>query len=39
MVEELAATVWRALQIGTPEALSDDVVARLHGRYVKEYGQ
>lgn len=39
MVEELAATVWVALQIGTPEVLPDEVVARLHGRYVREYGQ
>lgn len=39
MVEELAATVWVALQIGTPEVLPDAVVERLHGRYVKEYGQ
>jgi len=39
MVEDAAATVWAALQIGTPEALSDDVVERLHARYTKAYGQ
>ena len=30
MVEDVAATVWAALQIGTPEVLPDDVVERLH---------
>jgi L-ribulose-5-phosphate 4-epimerase len=39
MVEDVAATVWAALQIGTPEALSDEIVARLHARYVTSYGQ
>ena len=39
MVEDVAATVWAALQIGTPEPLPDDVVARLHARYTTEYGQ
>ena len=39
MVEDVAATVWAALQIGTPEVLPDDVVARLHERYVTSYGQ
>jgi L-ribulose-5-phosphate 4-epimerase len=39
MVEDAAATVWAALQIGTPEALPDDVVERLHARYTKAYGQ
>jgi L-ribulose-5-phosphate 4-epimerase len=39
MVEDAAATVWAALQIGTPGALPDDVVERLHARYTKAYGQ
>jgi L-ribulose-5-phosphate 4-epimerase len=39
MVEDVAATVWAALQIGTPEVLDDDAVARLHRRYKTVYGQ
>jgi hypothetical protein len=39
MVEDVAATVWAALQIGNPERLADDVVDRLHARYLGEYGQ
>ena len=39
MVEDIAATVWAALQIGTPEPLPDGAVARLHRRYTTEYGQ
>jgi L-ribulose-5-phosphate 4-epimerase len=39
MVEDVAATVWAALQIGTPEVLPEDAVARLHERYVTSYGQ
>ncbi len=39
MVEDIAATVWAALQIGTPERLPDDVVERLHQRYTTVYGQ
>ena len=39
MVEDIAATVWLALQIGTPEPLSDDVVEQLHRRYTTVYGQ
>ncbi len=39
MVEDVAATVWAALQIGTPETLPDDIVDRLHGRYTTSYGQ
>ena len=39
MVEDIAATVWLALQIGTPEILSDDVVEQLHRRYTTLYGQ
>jgi len=39
MTEDVAATVWAALQIGQPEVLPDDVVARLHERYTTQYGQ
>jgi ribulose-5-phosphate 4-epimerase/fuculose-1-phosphate aldolase len=39
MVEDIAATVWAAMQIGDPEPLSDDIVARLHRRYTTDYGQ
>ncbi len=39
MVEDVAATVWAALQIGTPEVLPDEVVERLHDRYLTSYGQ
>jgi L-ribulose-5-phosphate 4-epimerase len=39
MTEDVAATVWAALQIGQPETLPDDVVARLNERYTTQYGQ
>ena len=39
MTEDVAATVWAALQIGQPDVLPDDVVERLHRRYTTEYGQ
>ena len=39
MVEDIAATVWLALQIGTPDVLPDDVVEQLHRRYTTVYGQ
>ena len=39
MVEDIAATVWAALQIGAPEPLDDDLVERLHHRYATAYGQ
>ena len=39
MVEDVAATVWLALQIGTPDVLPDDVVEQLHRRYTTVYGQ
>ena len=39
MVEDIAATVWAALQIGAPEPLDDDLVERLHHRYTTAYGQ
>ena len=39
MVEDIAATVFAALQLGTPEILADDAVERLHRRYTTVYGQ
>ena len=39
MVEDIAATVWAALQLGTPDVLDDDAVERLHRRYTTAYGQ
>jgi L-ribulose-5-phosphate 4-epimerase len=39
MVEDIAATVWAALQLGTPDVLDDDAVERLHRRYTTVYGQ
>lgn len=39
MTEDVAATVFLALQLGTPDVLPDDVVAKLHDRYMNVYGQ
>ena len=39
MTEDIAATVWAALQLGQPDVLPDEVVERLHRRYTTEYGQ
>ncbi len=39
MTEENAKTVWLALQIGTPENIPPEDLARLHERYVRVYGQ
>ncbi len=39
MVEDVAATVWLALQLGTPDELPPDVVDELHRRYTTVYGQ
>jgi L-ribulose-5-phosphate 4-epimerase len=39
MVEDVARTVWIALQIGHPDELSPEDVAKLHHRYTHEYGQ
>jgi len=39
MVEDIAATVWAALQIGTPDVLPEDAVEQLHRRYTTVYGQ
>jgi len=39
MVEDIARTVWLALQIGQPEPIPDAEVAKLHHRYTHVYGQ
>jgi L-ribulose-5-phosphate 4-epimerase len=39
MVEDAARTVWIALQLGEPQEIPLDDVARLHHRYTQEYGQ
>lgn len=39
MVEDVARTVWLAMQIGEVEGLSRQDVDRLHARYVNIYGQ
>jgi L-ribulose-5-phosphate 4-epimerase len=39
MTEDTAATVWLAMQIGTPEEIADEDVKKLHDRYMKVYGQ
>jgi L-ribulose-5-phosphate 4-epimerase len=39
MVEDVARTVWYALQIGQPEEIAPEDVAKLHDRYMHVYGQ
>jgi L-ribulose-5-phosphate 4-epimerase len=39
MVEDIAATVFAALQLGQPDTLPADVVEKLHRRYTTVYGQ
>ncbi len=39
MTEDVARTVWYALQLGTPDEILADDVAKLHQRYTKVYGQ
>jgi L-ribulose-5-phosphate 4-epimerase len=39
MVEDIAATVWLALQIGTPDVIPPEDVEKLHYRYTHIYGQ
>jgi len=39
MVEDVARTVWLALQLGQPEEISPEDVAKLHRRYTYDYGQ
>lgn len=39
MTEDVAATVWMALQIGSPEVIPPAEVDKLHARYTQVYGQ
>ena len=39
MVEDVARTVYYALQMGRPEEIPAEEVARAHRRYVEKYGQ
>jgi L-ribulose-5-phosphate 4-epimerase len=39
MTEDAAATIWLALQIGTPEDIPQEDVDKLHHRYTQVYGQ
>lgn len=39
MVEDVARTVWYALQIGQPDEILPEDVAKLHHRYTHVYGQ
>jgi L-ribulose-5-phosphate 4-epimerase len=39
MVEDVARTVFYALQLGQPDEIPDWEVARAHRRYLVEYGQ
>ncbi|MFN2157367.1 MAG: L-ribulose-5-phosphate 4-epimerase [Anaerolineae bacterium] len=39
MVEDIARTVWLAMQLGQPEEIPPDLVTKLHDRYTNVYGQ
>jgi L-ribulose-5-phosphate 4-epimerase len=39
MVEDVARTVWLALQLGQPDEIPAEDVAKLHHRYTNVYGQ
>ena len=39
MTEDIARTVWLALQLGSPEEIPPEDVAKLHHRYKNVYGQ
>jgi L-ribulose-5-phosphate 4-epimerase len=39
MTEDAAATVWMAMQIGTPDVIPQGDVDRLHDRYTNVYGR
>jgi L-ribulose-5-phosphate 4-epimerase len=39
MVEDVARTVYHAMQLGQPDEIPADEVARAHRRYLEEYGQ
>ncbi len=39
MVEDIARTMWLAKQLGEPNEIPAEMVAKLHHRYTHEYGQ
>lgn len=39
MTEDVAATVWMAMQLGTPDVIPQEDVEKLHHRYTNVYGQ
>lgn len=39
MVEDIARTVWFALNLGQPDEIAPEDVAELHRRYIEVYGQ
>jgi L-ribulose-5-phosphate 4-epimerase len=39
MTEDVARTVWYALQLGTPDEIAPEDVKKLHDRYTNVYGQ
>jgi L-ribulose-5-phosphate 4-epimerase len=39
MVEDVACTVWLALQLGQPDEIPAEAVVKLHQRYTQVYGQ
>ncbi len=39
MTEDIAVTVWLAMQIGRPETIPQEDVDKLHERYTRVYGQ
>jgi L-ribulose-5-phosphate 4-epimerase len=38
MTEDVAATVWLAMQIGNPDVIPPATVEKLHHRYTTVYG-
>lgn len=39
MTEDVAATVWMAMQLGAPDVIPSEEIEKLHQRYVHIYGQ
>lgn len=39
MVEDIARTMWLAMQIGEPQEIPLELIAKLHRRYASDYGQ
>ena len=39
MVEDIARTMWLAMQIGEPQEIPLEQIAKLHHRYASDYGQ